>query len=279
MLFAASVVPTYAWFRQALTVLLPLALVLLAVTVVLDPPQRPVAAVGGGGGPARAGTHLLERALTVPVIVVALLLAAGPTGRRTKYGWRRGAAVLAPFVVVNVLFLAAYSSGDYDTARGSRPGVLDAVVKVGRWAFVDLLPSFLGGPVVWRPGNARTRSRTARPCSSAAAAMLLLAFVVAARTPGSLRSVAPVALGCAAYAVPVLAMVYVGRLAQVDDITAADDLRLLPASAPPSQSPSPPSSARSSSDGPLARRRRPRDAGSSLPPSPVPQRCSAASRG
>ena len=77
MLFAASVVPTYAWFRQALTTMLPLALVLLVTGLTLDHVRtgrrRPwVLAVV---------LHALaltfsERALAVPLVVLAVLLVA-----------------------------------------------------------------------------------------------------------------------------------------------------------------------------------------------------------
>lgn len=234
VLFAASVIPTYAWFRQALTTMLPLALVLLVTSLTLDHVRtgrrRPwVLAVL---------LHALaltfsERALAVPLVVLAVLLVArnpddtGADGRGRRF--LGGALTLAPHVVVNVAFLAAYTSGDFDKAEGSQPGVLDAVVKVGRWVLVDLLPSFLGGPVVWRSGNGPYSFASSPLVLVVAAAVLtVLLGAVAARTRGSLRASAPVALVAGAYAVPVLTLVYVGRLAQVESISAADDLRLLP---------------------------------------------------
>ena len=281
VLFAASVVPTYAWFRQASRCCFPSG----------SPATRSPscsttsAAVGGsrwrGGGPARAGPDLLGAG-------------AGGSGHRRRAAPRRRSRGTARRAVAarrgacshrssssTCCSSLVYSSGDYDRREGSRPSVLDAVMKIGRWAFVDLFPSYLGGPVVWRPGNGRTRSRPARRGRSwQPRRMVLLAFVMAARTPGSLRTVAPVALACAAYAVPVLAMVYVGRLAQVDDITAADDLRLLPdVSAAVAV-------ALAALVGTVLERRPARhddggraSTGGHSPPWPVPQRCSAASRG
>ncbi|MGL4178808.1 MAG: hypothetical protein ACRCSN_22355 [Dermatophilaceae bacterium] len=229
VLLAASAIPTYAWFRQALTTMLPIALLLLTTSLVIDHARtrarRPwVAAVA---------THALaltltERALAVPFVVAAVLATCRPAHDRRRR-WSRSAGTLAPFALLNVGFLFAYSQGDFDTAEGSRPSVADAVVKLGRWAVVDLLPSFVGGPVRWRPGNgAYSFADTPLVLVVVAAVLLVLGVVVALRTPGSMRATAPAACVALAYSVPVLTMIYVGRLAQVDDITAADDLRLLP---------------------------------------------------
>ena len=196
-------------------------------------PHRSASALAAGRGLPRRGATFSERALAVPVVVFAILLV---TRNQTDVGSARrgrrlvrGVVTLAPHVVVDLVFLAAYTAGDFDKAEGSRPGVLDAATKIGRWLVVDLLPSFIGGPVVWRPGNG-PYSFASSPLVLVVAAALLAALlgVVATRTRGSLRACAPVAFVAAAYAVPVLALVYVGRLAQVDDITASDDLRLLP---------------------------------------------------
>jgi len=234
VLFAASVIPTFAWFRQALTTMLPLALVILATSLTIDHARR------GGRAPwmLAVACHavaltLSERALAMPFVVLAVLLltpppsGVGPAGRRSRLG--RCAVTLAPHVVVNLVFIAAYSTGDFDKAEGARPSALDAVIKIGRWAFVDQLPSLVGGPIVWRAGNG-PYSFASSPLLLviAAAALCALLGLAAARTSGSLRASAPVAIVAAAYTVPVLAMVYVGRLAQVEDITASDDLRLLP---------------------------------------------------
>ncbi|MGL5863722.1 MAG: hypothetical protein ACRCY9_20985, partial [Phycicoccus sp.] len=229
VLFAASAIPTYAWFRQALTTMLPIALLLLLTSLVIDHARtrarRPwVAAIA---------LHALaltftERALAVPFVVAAVLVACAPDRGRERR-WLRAAVTLVPFVLINVGFLVAYSQGDFDTAEGSRPSVADAVGKLGRWATVDLLPSFVGGPVRWRPGNGSySFADTPLALVVVAAVLLVLGVVVALRTRGSIRAAAPAVGVAVAYCVPVLVMIYVGRLARVDDLTAVDDLRLLP---------------------------------------------------
>ena len=231
VLFAASVIPSYAWFRQALTTMLPLALVLLATSLTVEHVRsgrrRPwLLAVACHA----AALTFTERALAVPFVVLAVLAVVPATPRDSgRPRLVRGAVTLAPHVLLNVLFLGAYLSGRYDKGEGAEPGLLDAVLKIGRWVLVDLLPSFLGGPVLWRTGNGPYSFAATPLVLVVAAAVLFVALLVLAqRTPGSLRSSSAVALACGAYALPVLVMIYLGRLAQVRDITASDDLRLLP---------------------------------------------------
>ncbi len=228
VLFAASVIPTYAWFRQALTTMTALGLMILATSLLIDHLRtgrwQPV---GWALALQALALTFSERALAVPVVVLALMLVARPM--TPWLTWRRVGVALVPFVAVNLAFLAVYRSGDFDTAQGAQPSLRDAVLKIGRWAVVDLLPSFLGGPVTWRNGNG-AYSFAATPAVlvvvSVIAFLALLAW--ASRTRGAFSDAAPVAVVAAAYALPVLGMIYVGRLAQVADVTTADDLRLLP---------------------------------------------------
>lgn len=237
MLFGASVVPTYAWFRQALTTMLTLALVMAALSLAIDHLRtgRMRFAVGALALHAIALTFS-ERALAIPVVLAVMAtfrhLARRPSGEagwRSVSGWRRVGVLLLPHVVVNLAFLSVYVGGDFDKAEGSRPGPLDAVLKIGRWVVVDLLPSFLGGPLAWRPGiRPYSFAATPLPLTVLSAVLSLVALVVLWRHRRTLHPAWPVVLGALAYAVPILGLVYVGRLAQVRDVTAIDDLRLLP---------------------------------------------------
>ncbi len=228
VLFAASVIPTYAWFRQALTTMTALGLMILATSLLIDHLRterwQPV---GWALALHALALTFSERALAVPVVALALMLVAR---RKTPWlTWRRIGTVLAPFVALNLAFLAFYGSGDFDTAQGAQPSLRDAVVKVGRWAIVDLLPSFLGGPVTWRDGNGAYSFAATPAVLVVLSSIAFLALLVwASRTRGAFSAAAPVAVVATAYAVPVLGMIYVGRLAQVADVTTADDLRLLP---------------------------------------------------
>ena len=137
---------------------------------------------------------------------------------------------LAPHVVVNLgLHRRLHERRLRRGGRGHAQASSTLRPRSGRWVLVDLLPRLPrrpGGlalrerPVLVRIQPARPRGRGSCPHHTARRG--------GGSHPGSLRASAPVALVTAAYAVPVLALVYVGRLAQVEDIRAADDLRLLP---------------------------------------------------
>lgn len=223
ILLSALLVPTYAWFRQALTTVVPLALVLgVVLLVVLAARRRRWAPLGWALLLHVLALSFSERAVTVPLVVGAVLLAV-------RVPWRAAALRTLPFAVVDVAFLAAYSSGDYDRAARAQPGVLDAVRKVGHWLLRDYLPSLVGGPTAWRPGNgAYSFAATPTALVVVAGVVVLALLALAVTTRGAVRDALRVVGPAAAYAVPVLAMVYVGRLAVVADVTAVDDLRLLP---------------------------------------------------
>ncbi|WP_404347922.1 hypothetical protein LG324_11265 [Phycicoccus jejuensis] len=223
VLSSPLLVPTYAWFRQAMTTVLPLTLVLAVVLLVALAVHRRSRSPLLWALPVHAvALSFSERAVTVPLVVGAVLVAL-------RVPWRGAARASLPFAVVDALFLIAYSSGEYDRAERAQPGLLDAVRKIGRWLLHDYLPSLLGGPLTWRPGNgAYSFAQTPLPLVVLGAAAALVLLGTAARTRGAVRAAAPVVGPALAYAVPVLAMVYVGRLAVVGDVTAVDDLRLLP---------------------------------------------------
>lgn len=230
-LFTPSVIPTFAWFRQALTTMVGLALVLFIVSLTLD------AARAGRTRPTwvAIALHLValgfsERALVVPVVVIALLLVTSRKQPwRSRSTWTRLLVLLGPHVLINLAFLAGYLRGSYDKGQGGEPGLSDAVIKLARWFSVDLLPGLLGGPVQWREGNG-PYSFADTPGWLIVVALISAVLLVGAvvRRPGGLRTAAPVLVVGAAYAVPILVMIYVWRLARVSNVAATDDLRLLP---------------------------------------------------
>lgn len=192
MLFAASVIPTYAWFRQAITVMLPLGLLLLLASLVLDhlrsrrwqPLSVAVVLHMVARSPSRSGRWPL------PFVVLALIVVVDGVRWRSARWWTLSAGRLGPFVVVNVLFLLAYLEATSTRAGIPAEGLSDAAVKVGRWALVDLLPAYLGGPVVWRSANgflrrhpdlAGRRCRSTERCSGWSS---LLAHRAACERPG-----------------------------------------------------------------------------------------------
>lgn len=231
LLFAASVIPTYAWFRQALTTMLPLALTMVAACLTIDRFRkgRPALLAAAVAIHALALTFS-ERALAIPFVIIVIVACHRLPGRwRSGRAWSRVAVEVLPHALLNVAFLIAYLNGDFDRAQGARPSAADAVLKIGRWVGVDLLPSFVGGPLTWRSGIP-PYSFASTPLALAVAACLvfLVGAILTVRRRSALGPAAPVVLAAAAYAVPVMGLIYIGRLAQVDDITSVDDLRLLP---------------------------------------------------
>ena len=88
LLFGATVVPTYAWFRQALTTMLPMALMVMAVVVTLDGVRRPrplalVLAVALHA----VALSFSERALILPVVLAALLVLAARGQLLVRRSW------------------------------------------------------------------------------------------------------------------------------------------------------------------------------------------------
>ncbi|HPK11557.1 MAG TPA: hypothetical protein PLP55_02660 [Phycicoccus elongatus] len=230
LLFGATVVPTYAWFRQALTTMLPMALMVMAVVVTLDGVRRPrplalVLAVALHA----VALSFSERALILPVVLAALLVLAARGQLLVRRSWIGIGLRLLPHVALNIAFLLAYRSGEFDTGAGSTPSIGDAAVKLGRWFVVDALPSLVGGPVLWRPGNG-PYSFADPPWLVVAAGIVLVTVVtvVAVRRRPALRGALPTVVVCATYAFPALALIYLGRFSKVTDVTSGDDLRLLP---------------------------------------------------
>ena len=206
--------------------MMPLGLLLLLASLVLDHLRsgrwQPLA---GAVGLQVIALTFSERALAVPFVVLALIVVADGVRWGSARWWARSASRLGPFVVVNVLFLLVYLGGDFDKAEGSRPSLSDAATKIGRWALVDLLPSYLGGPVVWRSANgAYSFAATPTWLVAAAATLFVILLIIAARTrgqPARRRAGRPRRRGLrGAGARHADAF----RLAQVDDITAADGL-------------------------------------------------------
>jgi hypothetical protein len=222
-LFSATIVPSLAWYRQALTGVAALALLL--VTCIVS-----VRFVTGGRWfllPVAAVTHLLalgfsERALVAPVLLLAVLVLLRPGGLRALL-WR-GVTLLGVLGVVNLMFLAVYFAGDYDKAVGAQPTLDGFVRSTGYSLFWNTIPAYLGGPLRWGGsgiyGFADTPFAYAAFASVVVGSLVVLAFWRDWRRSLRLMTVA------AAFIVPIYVMVYVGRIAQVTDISSVNDLRL-----------------------------------------------------
>ncbi len=201
VLFAASVIPSYAWFRQALTTMLPLG---------ADPPggqpdarpraQRAAPALAAGGRVPRARPDV-HRAGTGR----ALRRARGPARRARRTARLRPAPAGPRCGDARPRTCCSTSSSSsptprarYDNGRGANRACSTPCQKLGRWVLADLLPSFIGGPVVWRSGNGPySFASTPLGLVVAAAALLALLLALARAHPGEPASCRPGGTGAA----------------------------------------------------------------------------------
>lgn len=230
-LFAPSIIPAIAWYRQALTTLTALVLILVAIDAGLRYLR------GGSRTWAyaaclahAAGLAFSERTLVVPVVLVTagLLLVPSTTFRRAL---PRQAVAVGPMIVLNLAFLAFYGSGDFDHAGVGTPSLAGFAAAIGRSLLRNSIPSLVGGPISWRPGGeSYSYAQTPLWLAIVGCAALALLVVLAVRRRREGHGGTPVwrpLLVVAAYVVPIYCMLYVGRIARAE-VSSVDDLRLFP---------------------------------------------------
>ena len=229
-LFAPSIIPAIAWYRQTLTTLTALVLTVVAI----DAGLRFLRGADRRWAYAAWAAHVLglcfsERALVIPVVlaVAGFLLVPGTTFRRSL---PRQFVAVGPMVAVNLAFLFFYGSGDYDHGGGGSPTVSGFFAAVGRALFRNTVPSLVGGPVSWRHGGESYSYAQTPPwmvaAGLAALVLLLVATMRGRRQPGRSPVWRPLVV-LAAYILPIYVMIYVGRVARAE-VSSVDDLRLFP---------------------------------------------------
>jgi hypothetical protein len=222
-LFSATIVPSLAWYRQALTGVAAFALLL--VTCILS-----VRFVSGGSRvllPVAALTHLValgfsERALIAPVLLLAVLVLLRPDGLGALRG--RGVAVLGVLGAVNIGFLGVYLTGDYDRGESTQPTVAGFLLSSAYSLVRNTLPAYAGGPLRWYGDGTYGYADTPVPLAAVAAVVAGGIVLLALRRDRG-RSVRILATA-AAFMVPLYAIIYVGRVAKVTEVSVVDDLRL-----------------------------------------------------
>jgi len=229
-LFAPSIIPAIAWYRQTLTTLTGLVLILVAI----DAGVRYFR-----GAPARwaylacaahaVGLCFSERAIVVPVTVAVAGLLLAPRVR-PRLRLTRVALCVGPMVVVNLAFLAFYGRGDYDHGGGGAPSVGGFLASTARSLFVNTIPSLLGGPTRWRPNGEAYSFANTPPWLVGLGLVGTLVVVTAAWRTRRDRASSPLwrpLVVIASYVLPIYAILYVGRVSRAE-ITSVDDLRLFP---------------------------------------------------
>lgn len=223
-LFSATIVPSLAWYRQALTGLAAFALVLVTAILVVRfvdgarwwwlAPMPIVHVIALG---------FSERALVAPILILAILALLHPAGARQALKWR-GAIAIGLLGIVNISFLAVYLTGEFDKAEGARPTVGGFIASTAYSIFRNTMPALLGGPFRWGGDGIYGFARTPIALAAVASCVAALTLVAALRLR---RGRALRLIVCAlSFVIPVYLMVYVGRVARVSDITSVSDLRL-----------------------------------------------------
>lgn len=222
-LLAPSMVPGLAWYRQAITGTTGLTFILFSLAAALAFAYGRHAAYGALAIALHAiGLMFSERVILVPVVVLAAYLVLRPPARR------RQVALVVGLGLVNLAFLAAYASGDYDDGRSGDPTVSGFVVSTGRSFFINTLPSLIGGPVRWRPGiGGYSFADTLPVIAVAACALLLFIFSTWVRRRPARPLGVPVLVIALSYVLPIYVLLYYTRVSRAE-IRSVDDLRLFP---------------------------------------------------
>lgn len=231
-LFGTSIVPALAWYRQALTTLVALTFVLVAIDAALR-------VLKGGRlswatvcvGATALGLCFSERTLVVAVVVAvgAVLFSTAATRRERLL---RALVLVGPLVAVNLVFLAFYGSGDYDDASTGTPSVSGFFASTARSLFVNTIPGLLGGPLAWRPSGPTYSFATTPAWFVVLSLVAVTAIVIVAirRTRNRAGTSLParpwrVLVLVTSYVLPVYLLVYVGRVSR-GNVRSVDDLRL-----------------------------------------------------
>src|SRR5690606_25905318 len=125
---------------------------------------------------------------------------------------------------INIVFLAIYLSGEYDTGAGAQPTVSGFLYSTGYSLFRNTIPAYVGGPFHW--GGEGIYGFACTPLVIAWLAGVLVLIILALAVRGDRAQSARLVGAAMAYLVPIYLIIYVGRVAQVSDLTSVNDLRL-----------------------------------------------------
>ncbi|KAB7744560.1 hypothetical protein GA707_08100 [Nostocoides sp. F2B08] len=222
-LFTATIVPTLAWFRQSLTGLASITMTLVVLTLA-------VRYVRGGSRWVLAATCVLhvvalgfsERALVAPIFLLGILVFLRPADTRPSS--RRAITAVVGLGLVNVGFLVAYLSGDFDRGDGTQPSVTGFITSTGYSLLGNTVPAYLGGPWTWYGDGSYGYADTSDFLIGIAGLVLVVLLVFALLHDA--RRAGRVVAAAASFVVPLYALIYVGRVARVDEVSVVDDLRL-----------------------------------------------------
>lgn len=222
-LLSPSMIPGFAWYRQAITGVLGMTLTLVTLALAIAFARRRVAVLAI----AAVFAHILalafsERAIVTPVVTLVAFLVLGGGLRLRQF------VLVTALGLVNIAFLIAYASGDYDDGRGADPTVSGFILSTTRSVFVNIIPSLMGGPLRWQQVlGGYSFAHTPWWFAVIATTWVLFIVMVWFRRRPRPSLALPVGAVVLSYVLPVYGVLYYGRISH-DRIDAVDDLRLFP---------------------------------------------------
>jgi hypothetical protein len=230
ILLSPATLSATAWYRQALTTLVPVALVLAATTCAVRYVRTGswrwmVGAVAFICG----GMLFSERAVAGCALVVATATAirlhdrsAGPgTPRSLPRALVPPALLAAALAVVAGLYVWAYRSGPFDQGTTGGLHVTDGLELVVRSLGLSVVPTFFGGPWRWTPtGPALSAANTPLALAVVCSVALVVALGLRLRRRDDAKVVLGALVVAAAYILPIEAFVLVGRYAAFGPVIA-----------------------------------------------------------
>lgn len=231
VLLSPAILSATAWYRQALTTLVPVALVLAATACAVRLVRSRDWRWGAGAvGLICTGLMFSERAIAGCALVVATALAVRLHERNDGRGGGRHlsrvlalpALLAAALAVVTGLYVWAYRSGPFDQGTTGGLHATDGLDLLARSLGVGIVPALFGGPWRWFPsGPALSAADTPLALALACCLGLAVALVVRVRRHGGGRVALGALLVAAAYILPIEAFVLVGRYAAFGPVIAA----------------------------------------------------------
>ena len=220
-----ALLPTTAWYRQAMTALLMVVFLCVAS-------HQHLRFVRTGQGRALLGVVLsvtaalltFEKAVLIAPWLALLTAAASPATASLRERLRRIRRGWAPLAVAGCLtaaHLLIYLNGPFDKGAAGQLQAGDVVQMIGRQLAEGLVPGLLGGPWRWRE-TSPYYSVPAAPVALIVGGLVLTAFALVWCLRRNSRRAVWALVAFLGYYLPAAAIVAVGRLSRFGDVVALD---------------------------------------------------------
>jgi hypothetical protein len=220
-----ALLPTTAWYRQAMTALLMVVFFCVAS-------QQHLRFVRTGQGRYLLGVALsvtaalltFEKAVLIVGWLVLLTAAAAPATsslRERLHGVLRAWVSIAVAGCLTAAHLLIYLTGPFDRGAAGQVRVGDVVQMIGRQLGEGLVPGLLGGPWRWRE-TSPYYSVPAAPVALVVGGLAVAALALVWFLRRNSRRAAWALVAFLGYYLPAAAIVAVGRLGRFGDVVALD---------------------------------------------------------